>query len=104
MDDHTKDDLFLQYQPIMDLRTGSIFGFEALARLRTEKFGLVSPLEFIPIAEKTKLILPIGEKVIVKALDFLNKIKERGYDEVSVSINISIIQLLNLILQAGCLN
>ena len=94
MDDHTKDDLFLQYQPIMDLRTGSIFGFEALARLRTEKFGLVSPLEFIPIAEKTKLILPIGEKVIVKALDFLNKIKERGYDEVSVSINISIIQLL----------
>ena len=42
VDDHA-DDLFLQYQPIMDLRTGSIFSFEALARLRTEKFGLVPP-------------------------------------------------------------
>jgi predicted signal transduction protein with EAL and GGDEF domain len=81
-DDHTNDDLFLQYQPIMNLRTGSIFGFEALARLRTEKLGLVSPLEFIPIAEKTKLILPIGEKVIVKAFRFLNKLKEHGYDEI----------------------
>jgi len=93
-DDHTNDDLFLQYQPIINLRTGSIFGFEALARLRTGKLGLVSPLEFIPIAEKTKLILPIGEKVIIKAFSFLRKLKEHGYDEIGVSINISIIQLL----------
>lgn len=54
----------------------------------------MSPLEFIPIAEKTKLILPIGEKVIVKAFQFLNRLKECGYDEISVSINISITQLL----------
>ena len=93
--DHKSDELFLQYQPIMDLRTGSIFGFEALARLRTDKLGLVSPLEFIPIAEKTKLILPIGEKVIVKAFCFLNRLKELGYDNICVSINISAIQLLN---------
>ena len=93
-DDHTHDELFLQYQPIMNLRTGSICGFEALARLNTEKLGLVSPLEFIPIAEKTKLIVPVGEKVIVKAFRFLNKLKARGYDEIGVSINISVIQLL----------
>lgn len=86
--------LFLQYQPILNLKTGSIFGFEALARLRTEKLGLVSPLEFIPIAEKTKLILPIGEKVIIKAFRFLNKLTEHGYDEIRVLINISIIQLM----------
>jgi len=92
--DDDNDDLFLQYQPIVDLRTGTIFGFEALARLRTEKFGLVSPLEFIPIAEKTKLILPIGEKVIIKAFRFLNMLKEHGHDDITVSINISIIQLL----------
>ncbi|MGI6731695.1 MAG: EAL domain-containing protein [Anaerovoracaceae bacterium] len=91
---HTKDDLFLQYQPILSLKTGCIFGFEALSRLKTEKFGLVSPLEFIPIAEKTKLILPLGEKVIVKAFDFLNQLKAHGYNKISVSINISIIQLL----------
>jgi len=92
-DDNTED-LFLQYQPIMDLRTGSIYGFEALARLRTDKLGLVSPLEFIPIAEKTKLILPIGEKVIVKALGFLSRLKDQGYDEIKISINTSVIQLL----------
>jgi len=94
VDDHTNDDLFLQYQPIMDLKRDKIVGFEALARLKTEKLGLVSPLEFIPIAEKTKLILPIGEKVIIKAFSFLNKLKEHGYDNINVSINISIIQLL----------
>ncbi len=94
VDDHANSDLFLQYQPIMDLRTGSIIGFEALARLRTEKFGQVSPLEFIPIAEKTKLILPLGEKVIVKAFNFSNKLKECGYEEIDVSINISAVQLL----------
>lgn len=94
-DEKTNDELFLQFQPILDIKTNSIRGFEALARLRTEKLGFVSPLEFIQIAEKTKLILPIGEKVIVKAFQFLNKLKERGHDEVGVSINISAIQLLN---------
>ena len=95
MDNDTKDELFLQYQPIISLKTGSLVGFEALARLRTEKYGLVSPLEFIPIAEKTKLIIPIGEKVLVKALRFLRKLKERGYDDIRVSINISVVELLN---------
>jgi len=94
-DVHAHDDLFLQYQPIIDLKAGSICGFEALARLKTEKLGLVMPLEFIPIAEKTKLILPIGEKVIVKAFRFLNKLKELGYNEIRVLINISVIQLLD---------
>ena len=93
-DYETNDELFLQYQPVLDLRTNSVCGFEALARLRTEKLGFVSPVEFIPIAEKTKLIIPIGEKVIVNSFHFLNKLKERGYDEISVSINVSAIQLL----------
>lgn len=92
--DDTCDALFLQYQPIMSLKTGFISGFEALARLRTDNLGLVSPLEFIPIAEKTKLILPIGEKVIIAAFRFLNKLKEHGYDDIYISINISVIQLL----------
>lgn len=93
-DNYANNDLFLQYQPILSLKTGSIFGFEALSRLRTEKLGLVPPLEFIPIAEETKLILPIGEKVIVKAFCFIKKLKEFGYDDIRISINISVIQLL----------
>jgi PAS domain S-box-containing protein len=91
----TDNALFLQYQPIMNTRTDTLFGFEALARLKTETLGLVSPLEFIPLAEKTKLILPIGEKVIIQAFRFLNRLKELGYGDVGVSINISVIQLLN---------
>ncbi|NLY71273.1 MAG: EAL domain-containing protein, partial [Clostridiales bacterium] len=79
----------------INLKTGSIYAFEALARLRTEKFGLVPPLEFIPVAEKAKLIIPIGEIVIIKAFQFLNRLKDHGYDDICVSINISVIQLLN---------
>ncbi|HHU06141.1 MAG TPA: EAL domain-containing protein [Clostridiales bacterium] len=91
----TDEQLLLQYQPVVNIRTGAVCGFEALARLKTEKLGLVLPFEFIPIAEKTKLILNIGEKVIISAFRFLNKLKEHGYDDVGVSINISVLQLLH---------
>ena len=88
------DELYLQYQPILDVKAHSINGFEALARIRTHKLGLVAPAEFIPIAEKTKMIIPIGEQIIVKAFQFLNKLKAQGFGAVSVSINVSVIQLL----------
>jgi PAS domain S-box-containing protein len=91
----TGNQLYLQYQPVLDLRTNTVCGFEALARLNTETTGPVSPVEFIPIAEKTKLILPIGEKVIIIALRFVNKLKEHGYTGLLISINVSVIQLLD---------
>ena len=93
--ENTNDELFLHYQPILDLRTNGVCGFEALARLKTEKLGLVLPVEFIPIAEKTKMIIPIGEKVMINAFHFLNKLKASGYDEVGVAINVSAIQLFS---------
>jgi EAL domain-containing protein (putative c-di-GMP-specific phosphodiesterase class I) len=86
--------LYLQYQPILDLRSNRICGFEALARLRTDKSGPVPPAEFIQIAEKTKLIVPIGEMVITDALRFLNRLTILGYKEINVSVNVSAIQLL----------
>ena len=86
--------LFLQFQPILDVKSKKICAFEALARLKSDKLGFVSPLEFIPIAEKTKLIIPVGQKVILQAFRFLNKLKDSGYDGISVSINVSAIQLL----------
>ena len=86
--------LFLQYQPILDLRSNRICGFEALARLNSEKLGLVSPLEFIPIAEKTKLIVPIGREIFRRAFRFLKKLEEGGLDSVSVSVNVSALQVL----------
>jgi len=86
--------LFLLYQPILDLQTNKVCAFEALARMQTEKLGLVSPIEFIPIAERTKLILPCGEILIRKALHFLKRLIDQGYGTIRVAINISAIQLL----------
>lgn len=86
--------LYLQYQPILDLRTDEITAIEALARLDSDEYGLVSPMEFIAIAEKTKLIIPLGDRIIKMALDFLRRIREEENRSLSVSINISAIQLL----------
>ena len=92
--DENYGELFLQYQPILDLESNRICGFEALSRLKIEKFGLVPALEFIPIAEKTKLIVPIGRRAIIRALRFLRRLKDNGFGGVLVSINVSAIQLL----------
>lgn len=86
--------LYLQFQPILDLETNQICSFEALARLKTNKLGHIPPLEFIPIAEMTKLIIPIGWNIIHQAFEFLKKLGKLGYDKIGVSINISAIQLL----------
>ena len=87
--------LLLHYQPILDLKSNRICGFEALSRLQSDKLGLVPPLEFIPIAEKSKLIIPLGRKIIRHALHFLNRLKENGYAAINVSINVSAIELLS---------
>ncbi len=94
--DENDDSLFLQFQPIFDLNSNSISGFEALARINSYRLGPISPLEFISIAEKTKLIIPLGKKIIFQAFNFLNKLKENGQDKISVSINISVVQLLRI--------
>lgn len=85
---------FLQYQPILDLGTGRICGFEALARLESDKLGPVPPSEFIPVAEKTKLIIPVGKEIILRVLRFLDMLKTNGYDTICVWVNVSAIQLL----------
>jgi len=86
--------LFLQFQPVLDLTSNMICGFEALARLNSETYGRVSPMEFIPIAEKSKLIIPLGRQIIIQAVHFTNRLKEKGHDSINVAINISAIQLL----------
>jgi EAL domain-containing protein (putative c-di-GMP-specific phosphodiesterase class I) len=72
-----------------------IGGFEALARLNSEKYGLVSPLEFISIAEKSNMIVSIGEKIIHQAFNFLVKLKENGHETITLSVNVSTIQMLD---------
>jgi len=88
------DCLYLMYQPIIDLKTNRISGFEALARYRSESIGFISPMEFIPVAEKTQLIVPLGKKIMRNAFNFLKKIEALGYGHISLSFNVSSIQLL----------
>ena len=63
-DELDRDEFFLEYQPLVDLATGVIGGLEALIRWRHPARGVVSPLTFIPLAESSGLILPIGEWVL----------------------------------------
>lgn len=87
--------IFLHFQPVIDLKTNKVSFFEALVRFRSDKFGVVSPLEFIPLLEKSKLIVPIGEIITKRSLSFLKRIHELGCSEIMMSINISPIQLLS---------
>lgn len=85
---------YLQFQPIYELRTDRVVGFEALARLTSDQLGEISPTEFIPIAEKTKLILPLGKEIIRQSFQFIERMCQIGNSTASVSINISAIQIL----------
>jgi diguanylate cyclase (GGDEF)-like protein/PAS domain S-box-containing protein len=84
----------LYYQPQLDLELNRITGFEALLRWRNPELGTISPLKFIPVAEDTHLIIPLGYWVLRSACAFLKELHEKGYDDLTISVNISVIQLL----------
>jgi PAS domain S-box/diguanylate cyclase (GGDEF) domain len=84
----------LYYQPQYDIIENRIIGFEALIRWRDDELGQIPPLKFIPIAEETRLIIPIGEWVIKEACTFLKKLHKQGITNITTSVNISILQLL----------
>ena len=84
----------LYYQPQLDLRTNKITGFEALLRWNSPVLGPVSPLKFIKVAEDTHFIIPLGSWVLKQACAFLKKLHENGHDDLMISVNISILQLL----------
>ncbi|MDD3214591.1 MAG: EAL domain-containing protein, partial [Eubacteriales bacterium] len=86
--------LYLQYQPILNLKTNRVVGCEALARLKSKTLGAVSPLEFIPIAEETQLIIPIGKSVLEMACAFQKRLQKQGHGALRVFVNVSAIQLV----------
>jgi diguanylate cyclase (GGDEF)-like protein len=90
-----RDELVVHYQPIIDLETGTVRAAEALLRWDRPGRGLVSPLEFIPLAEETGVIVPIGEWVLNRACAEAKRWSRSGLADVPVTVNVSARQLLD---------
>ncbi|MDH5469616.1 MAG: EAL domain-containing protein [Gammaproteobacteria bacterium] len=88
-----KKQLHLVYQPKIDITRNQIIGVEALLRWKHPAMGYVSPLEFIPIAEESGLIIPIGEWVLNTAFRQLREWHDAGFDELTMAVNLSSAQL-----------
>jgi diguanylate cyclase (GGDEF)-like protein len=86
------EELFLVYQPFLDLREGRITGFEALLRWQHPVRGLIPPAVFIPIAEESGLIHQLGEWVIRRACATLS----RWPDDIRIAVNFSAVQFQNV--------
>ena len=84
-----RDELVVFYQPKVSVRSGKIKGMEALVRWQHPKKGLVPPFDFIPIAEETGLIVPIGRWILQEACKQTIKWQEQGFGDLTVSVNVS---------------
>ncbi|WP_295484097.1 bifunctional diguanylate cyclase/phosphodiesterase [uncultured Pseudomonas sp.] len=84
-----RDELELHYQPRLDLGTGRIVGLEALVRWRHPQRGLLAPSEFVPLAEQSGLIVPLGYWVICRALRDMQTLQLRGLDPLHMAVNLS---------------
>ena len=82
------DQLFLLYQPKIDLKNGTIAGLEVLTRWQHPKFGLIPPDEFIPVAERTGLIIPLTLWVLHRSLLQCRAWNDMGID-ISIAVNLS---------------
>lgn len=84
-----RNELLLYYQPRIDVQTGNIVSMEALVRWEKPDEGLVSPAEFIPVAEDTGLIIPMGKWILRTACSQNKAWQESGLPPICVSVNIS---------------
>lgn len=89
-----KDNEFiLHYQPQIDQKTGRLVGAEALVRWNNPELGMIPPNDFIPLAEETGLIIPLGEWVLREACRQNKEWQDLGYTKIPVSVNFSANQL-----------
>ena len=89
-----RNELFLVYQPVVDMISGDMAGMEVLLRWQHPVLGLISPVKFIPLAEESGLILPISEWVLRSACEQLLEWQKQGYEVPRLAINLSAKQLL----------
>ncbi|MDH3468641.1 MAG: EAL domain-containing protein, partial [Gammaproteobacteria bacterium] len=86
------DELRLLYQPLVDCITGTVKGIEVLVRWEHPRQGLISPASFIPLAEDTGLIIPLGEWVLRNACMQAKAWREKGFEAMKISVNVSYLQ------------
>lgn len=89
-----RNEFVLYYQPQIEISTGKICGFEALLRWISPELGFVMPNTFIPVSEETHLIIPIGKWVLQESCRFAKELQNRSGEPYIISVNISILQLL----------
>ena len=89
----SNNEFYLEYQPIIDMKLNNMVGVEALLRWRCSGTETISPLKFIPVAEKTGFIQPIGAWVLKTACEQNKLWQNKGYCPIYMSVNVSIIQL-----------
>ena len=85
----TRNELILHYQPQVDMKTGSVVGFEALVRWQHPERGLVPPLNFIPLAEELGLIIGIGQWVLEEACRHMSTLEATGLVMPKMAVNVS---------------
>lgn len=90
-----RNEFVLFYQPKVDVRSGKVMGMEALIRWNHPDKGMISPGKFIPVAEDTGLILPLGEWVLAEACRQLKSWESKGFHPLPVSVNLSSRQFQN---------
>ncbi len=84
-----RDEFYVCYQPLIDIKTRKISGFEALLRWNCKSLGTIEPMEFIPIAEQSGHIVPIGQFVFKQAVSNLARWQKKYQQDFSMAINLS---------------
>jgi EAL domain-containing protein (putative c-di-GMP-specific phosphodiesterase class I) len=104
------DEFMVHFQPQFDLTDGRIVGAEALLRWNLPEVGMIPPVKFIPLAEETGLIVPIGRLVLMRACMAAKKWQESGFSNIRVAVNLSprqfnqselVIDIINILKDTG---
>ncbi|MDZ8090801.1 MAG: EAL domain-containing response regulator [Nostoc sp. DedQUE05] len=89
---HNFQEFEIYYQPIVDITSGKIVGAESLLRWQSPELGMIYPTEFIPLAESTGLIVPIGKWVLKRVCEQIKSWRDAGIDSLIVAVNLSAIE------------